>query len=415
MAGTNFPAQAAILWNGSPVSTTVVDATTLSGTIASSSLAKPATVQLQVQNTQTMQESPAVPVTIADSNAAPLTGLTISIASLPQGIVGTQYTGNFTVAGGTAPFTWSITSGQLPTGLSLGTNTGILSGTPTSTGNFSFGISVIDSSASVQSATTTVSSLPVASAPVTILPLTISSSIPSATVGSTYSTALQVSGGTAPYTWSITAGGLPNGFSLGSTTGILSGNPTTSGTINFTAMVTDAGSPALSKSASFSLVVAPATLAITTSALPAGTQSTGYSQALQATGGTAPYTWSISSGALPSGLSVAPATGIVSGTPSVSGNFSFGVTVRDAGSQTATVPVTLSLVAAGAPLTISTTSLPAGIPNQNYSTTLNATGGTAPYSWSVTKNPLPSGLGLAAVTGTISGKPAASSTTSLTF
>jgi len=60
VTGTNFPTQAAILWNGAPLTTTTVDSNTLSGTIASSSIATPGTVQLKVQNTQTMQESPAV-------------------------------------------------------------------------------------------------------------------------------------------------------------------------------------------------------------------------------------------------------------------------------------------------------------------------------------------------------------------
>src|ERR1700754_1290138 len=62
VSGTNFPAKAAILWNGAALATTVVDANTLTGTIGSSSLMSPETVQLSVQNTQTMQVSQPVPV-----------------------------------------------------------------------------------------------------------------------------------------------------------------------------------------------------------------------------------------------------------------------------------------------------------------------------------------------------------------
>jgi len=68
VTGANFPAQAAILWNGAALPTTVVNANTLSGTIGGSSLASPGTAQLQVQNTQTMQESTAVPVVSSANN-----------------------------------------------------------------------------------------------------------------------------------------------------------------------------------------------------------------------------------------------------------------------------------------------------------------------------------------------------------
>ena len=505
VTGTNFPAQAAILWNGAPLTTTVVDSNTLSSTVGSTSLASPTTVELQVQNTQTMQASPAVPLAItgASSGAAPV-ALTISITSLPQGVVGAPYNGTLTISGGTAPYTWSVSSGQLPPGLSLSAASGAISGTPTSAGNFSFGIKVIDSSASVQSATTTVS-LPVVVATVAPPPLAITtSSIPTGSIGSAYSSVLQSSGGTAPYAWSITSGGLPNGLSLsastglisgtptsvgstsftamladssnptqtksvsltlvvaplplaitssslpagtvGSTyqgllqatggiapytwsitgglpaglslapTGIISGTPTASGTFNFTATAADAGNPAQTKSVPIVIVISPVTLAISTSALPSGTQNSGYSAALQAFGGTGTYAWSISSGALPAGLSLAPATGVISGTPTASGNSSFKATVTDTGSpaQKATATINISIVAAGTALAISSTSLPAGKPNKSYNATLNATGGTAPYSWSITSGALPSGISLSS-SGVISGKTAVSGTTSLTF
>ncbi len=504
VSGTNFPAQAAILWNGTRVTTAVVDSNTLSGTIGSSSLANPGTAQLQVQNTQTMQESPAVQVTIAAANTG--SSLTLSITSLPQGVVGSQYAGAFAVTGGTSPYVWSIDSGQLPPGLSLAADTGAISGVPTSAGNYSFDIRVTDSGTSVQSATTTVS-LPVVAASSTPTPLTINSSslpsgttgspyssslqagggtapyswaftsgslpagvslaangtisgnpavsgtfsftatvadsaspaqtksatfslvvappsigittttVPSGTIGSSYSSVLQASGGIAPYAWSITSGALPSGLTLAATSGVISGTPTATGTFSFTVTVADAESPALTKSAGFSFVVTPASLAIITSSLPAGTQGSSYNRTLQATGGTTPYNWSITTGALPTGLTLSATTGMISGTPTVSGNFSFGVTVQDAGSpaQTATATVTLSLVAAGTPLAISSTSVPAGATGQIYNALLNATGGTGPYTWSITSGTLPAGLSLATSTGTISGTPTASGSTSLTF
>ncbi len=413
--GTNFPAQAAILWNGSPLTTTTIDSNTLSGTVVSSSIATPATVQLKVQNTQTMQTSAAVPLVIAAANTNSPSPLTISLTPLPQGIVGDSYSGTLAATGGTSPYTWSISSGHLPAGLTLAANTGVISGAPTASGNYSFVVAVVDSSSSVQSATATVSmSVTVAAAAQLAIS---SSSLPSGTIGSAYSNLLQATGGTAPYAWSITAGALPAGLSLASATGIISGTPTAIGTAHFTATVTDAGSPAQTASVAISLVIAPATLTITSPTLPAGTQSAGYSGMLQSSGGTAPYTWSITSGALPNGLSLNTTTGQISGTPTASGNVSLGVMVKDAGSpaQTATATIPLSIVAAGTPLAISSTSLPAGTPNQPYNSALNATGGAAPYTWSITSGTLPTGLAFAASTGTISGTPTASGTSSLTF
>jgi Putative Ig domain len=421
VTGTNFPNQAAILWNGAALTTTVVDANTLSGTIGSSSLSTPGTAKLQVQNTQTMQESQPVSVTIADASPGSPSALIISLTPLPQGVVNAFYTGTLAVTGGTSPYHWSVTTGQLPPGLILAATSGVISGTPTSNGNYSFGVTVADSSSPAQSATATVA-LTVGAAPFTQTPLTINStSLPSGTIGAAYSTLLQASGGTAPYSWSITAGSLPAGLNLAPTTGIISGTATSSGTTNFTATVADVGNPAQTKSVALSLVIAPIALTITSSALPSGTQGIGYSRTLQASGGTAPYTWSISSGALPTGLTLSATTGLISGTPTVSGNFTFGATVKDAGSpsQTTAATVTLTLVAAGAPLAISSTTLPGGTPNQAYNAALNATGGTGPYSWSLTggipTGTLPAGLTLAANTGVISGTPTASSTASLIF
>jgi Putative Ig domain len=508
VSGTNFPSQAAILWNGTAVATTVIDANTLSGTVGPSSLTTPSTVQLQVQNTQTMTASQAVPVVIAPASTPTTpTPLSISSTTVPQGVVGSAYTATLSATGGTTPYTWSISKGQLPTGLSLAASTGIISGTPTTTGSYSFSATVVDSSSTAQSASIAFT-MSVVAAQLTASPLTIStsslpagtigsaysaslqvsggtapytwsfvsgslpaglslntstglisgtptasgtanftasvadsespaqtksvtlsivvsptglaittSSLPSGTVNSQYSTVLQANGGTTPYTWSISAGSLPAGLSLAASTGIISGTPTAAGTANLTATVTDAESPAQTKSVSLSIVIAPATLTITSSALASGTQNSTYTSTLQATGGTGAYTWSISSGILPAGLSLAASTGIVSGKPTGSGNFSFGVTVKDSGSpaQSTSATVTLSVVQAGSALAISTTTLPGGVPNTTYSTTLNATGGKSPYTWSLTSGTLPAGLSLAASTGVISGKPTASGTSNLTF
>ncbi len=248
VTGTSFSPDATVLWNGAELSTTVVDSNTLSSIVGSSSLTTPTTVQLQVQDRHTKKSSKPVPVTITGTGTGSSSALSISIASLPQGVVGSSYSGSFTAVGGASPFTWSVSSGQLPPGLSLSSSTGALSGTPTASGNYNFAIQLIDSSSSVQSASTTVS-LPVVSPPTAPTPLAIATtSIPAATIGSAYSTALQSSGGTPPYAWSITAGGLPNGLNFSATTGLISGTPTAAGTTNFTAAIADSSNPAQTQS-----------------------------------------------------------------------------------------------------------------------------------------------------------------------
>src|SRR5205085_230564 len=147
-------------------------------------------------------------------------------------------------------------------------------------------------------------------------PLSIStSSLPAGTVGAAYSQALTATGGSTPYTWSISAGSLPAGLTL-SAGGTISGTPGSAGTSNFTVKVTDSAS--VSMTAALSLTVNPPALSITTSSLPAGTVGTPYSQALGASGGTLPYTWSVSVGSLPAGFTLS-AAGTISGTPSTAG------------------------------------------------------------------------------------------------
>src|SRR5207249_2830835 len=130
-------------------------------------------------------------------------------------------------------------------------------------------------------------------------------------------------------------------------------------------------------------VVQASAPSITTTSLPSGTQNVAYSTTLAASGGIQPYTWSIKAGTgnLP--------TGVISGTPTASGTSSFTVQVTDANSQSGTQALSITI----APLpSITTTTLPGGTQNTAYSTTLAASGGTQPYTWSITTGTLPSGL-----------------------
>ena len=351
--------------------------------------------------------SPAQNKSIAASIVIAPVPLAISSASLASGTQGAAYSQSLQATGGTPVYTWSVTSGALPAGVTLSPS-GVLSGTPTAFGTFPFAVTVADagSPAQTRSLSTSIVIAPTALAITT-------TSLAAGTKSTYYSQNLQVTGGTPAYAWSITAGGLPAGLGLTSS-GLLSGAPSVSGNFTFTATVTDNSSPAMTRSVSLSLTVAPSTLTFTSSPLPAATNGTAYSQSLQANGGTTPYTWSITSGSLPAGVTLNPSTGVLSGTPTASGGFTFAATVTDSGSPVQTKSVSLTLTVAPTALSITTSSLSAGTGGTAYSQTLQATGGTTGYTWSITAGSLPIGLTLTPSTGVIAGTPTASGTSNFT-
>lgn len=141
-------------------------------------------------------------------------------------------------------------------------------------------------------------------------------------------------------------------------------------------------------------------------ALPNGTVGTAYSETVSATGGTAPYTFSVSSGALPTGLVLNPATGDISGTPTTAATFNFTITAIDASGCLGSRPYTITMAAPGCPvITLNPATLPAGVTATLYSQSVTATGGTAPYTYTVSSGALPTGLTLNSATGSITGVP----------
>jgi Putative Ig domain len=194
---------------------------------------------------------------------------------------------------------------------------------------------VTDSSAPSQTATRVLSIVVVAQLKVT------SGNLAAGTVAETYSQTLAATGGTTPYTWTLASGTLPPGLTLAASTGRITGTPTTVGTFSFTARVTDAGPPVQTVTKSFSIKIT--VLAVTTTSLPGGTRGAAYSQTVKASGGTTPYSWSVVPGSLPPGLSLAPSTGKITGTPTTAGTYGFTVKVTDSGSPAQSATKALSI------------------------------------------------------------------------
>jgi hypothetical protein len=163
--------------------------------------------------------------------------LNIAQFTLANGVIGLSYKQLLIVSGGVPPYTWTIDSGSLPPGLSVSTD-GIISGTPTALGKYSFTAKVVDS----QTPTQAFNSL---STSITINPVLsfTSSPLPSGLVGGLYSTTITASDGLPPYTYAVadpTDHPLPDGLTLDPVAGIISGTPTTAGVYNFTIQAQDA-------------------------------------------------------------------------------------------------------------------------------------------------------------------------------
>jgi hypothetical protein len=306
-----------------------------------------------------------------------LTQLSSGTASttLPAAVAGKSYDATLTASGGLAPYTWSVTSGSLPASLVLNPATGQLSGVPDAAGNSTFTLTVQDQSNPPQTSSTT-ASISIA-AP---LMAVTASGIPDGVVGEPFATNLTATGGTPPFTWSVTPGSLlPAGLSL-NPSGALSGTPTNaspSGTMT-SVTVTDAASPAQSVAGIITVRVG-AKLTVTSPAmLPAAQATKAYTATLAATGGIGSPTWTVTSGALPTGLTLNAATGKITGTPTAAGNSAFTLSVQDQSNPPQVNSSTASIDVSAAPdftLTLPASLSVGGSGNVTGTITLSPQGG----------------------------------------
>ncbi len=296
--------------------------------------------------------------------------------TLPDGRLGARYDATLTAAGGAGDdYTWAITSGALPAGLSvgaLGTPSTTIAGTPTEFGSFDFTVTVTDADGAWGERSF---SLRVDSDVLAITPATI----PGATLGAAYMTTLMASGGNdTRFTWALRAGEtLPPGLELvdNGPAAILAGTPTTRGTFPFTVDLTNqAGERA---EIAYTLAVGDA-ITIDTAALPPARDGVPYDLTLAASGGSGGYVWLVASGALPSGLTLA--NGRVSGTTRARGVYPLTLRVTDAGGGSAEAAFTLEVTA---PFAITPTALPNPTICTADRVTLTAVGGQGAHSWSL--------------------------------
>jgi hypothetical protein len=240
---------------------------------------------------------------------------------LPSAQEGKAYSQDFTATGGTAPYTYSFGGGDLPGGLTL-SSTGRLSGTPVISGQSDFAVVATDSSTGTGPYTSSYwYELDIAPPDVTITTDTIAPE----RVGLDFSQQIEATGGLGGYTFALTAGDLPTGLTL-SADGLVSGTPTATGVAYFTITATDGDGRTGARQ--FSIQLNPTPLVLLPYTLPGATKGTPYVATMAVANGVAPYVFSSVPANLPPGLTLSP-TGVLSGTPTASGTFSFSIVAHD--------------------------------------------------------------------------------------
>ncbi len=337
--------------------------------------------------------------------------IVVGPTTIANGTVGTAYSQLFSTSNGTAPYTYTVTAGALPDGLTLSGNS--LLGTPTAGGTFNFTITSTDSSTGAGPYSGSRAYTLTINAP-TIVLNPAGQALPAASPIASYNQTQGASGGTAPYSYAITAGALPAGITMASD-GTFSGTPTVLGTFNFTVTATDSstGTGPYTQTILHSITVSGPILTVSPpSPLPAARVGVAYSQTItaSATGSTGPYTFTRQAGTIPPGLTLA-ADGTLSGTPTAVGSFAFAIRATDSSPSPGPYGGTRTyagFVVSAPTIVVGPSTIPDGIAGVAYSQNIIATGGTAPYAYAITTGALPAGItlssaGLLSGTSTVAG------------
>lgn len=327
----------------------------------------------------------------------PSIALSPSDGALAAGTLGLAYSQTVTASGGTAPYNYAVTSGALPAGLTLNAATGVISGTPTASGNFSFTVAATDANALTNSASYSIATAVQApgAGPV------------SATVAGNSSAnpiTLSLSGGTASSV--AVASAASHGTATASGTSITyTPSAGYSGADSFTYTATNA--TGTSAAATVTITVTAPALSLTPPAgsLTGGAVGTAYSQTIAVSGGTAPYSYAVTSSSLPAGLLLNASTGAITGTPTVSGNSTFTVRATDFYGATASASYSIAVLPSAVAFTFSPSggALTEAMADENYDQQITAEGGTGALIYSVASGTLPQGMVLNISTGALTG------------
>jgi large repetitive protein len=312
----------------------------------------------------------------------------------PRAAIGLVYHYEIGTHAGCIPHHVVISSGQLPPGLKLsqiGYQTALVDGIATETGTFSVWLAVKDCENRSAETLFTFEVWPRRFSVAT-------QALKAAPLGSPYSATLETSGISSNTTWELAGGSLPAGLGL-SKEGVISGAPTAAGSSTFTVKATGiakdfTGTRVDTKQLTLDVVAFAARSARSQAEVGIPFRST-----LVGSGGQAPYTWTATG--VPAGLAVTP-DGAIGGKPTRAGSYTLAATLTDATGASASVQVRLAVRPR---LAIATRSLRTASKGRVYKTKIGVRGGVAGLRWTLTGGKLPSGLKLAARTGTISGVP----------
>lgn len=327
--------------------------------------------------------------------------LSISTTAVDDGVIDRDYSVTITTTGGRGTKTFTISSGALPAGLSMSAS-GAITGVPTGpAGTASFTVQVTDS-ADTPATDTQALSIDI------VEPLQITTAaLADTSVGDAYAASITATGGTTPYTFTISSGELPAGIALAANGGLSGTVGNSANTESFEVRIEDSSTPALVMSQFYTVRVA---MEVATTALTDAAGGVPYSDTLVVRGGLPPFDWSLTGGALPAGLTGPdPSSGVVSGTPvaacsPVDASLSVQVVDSDTPAVSASrtgIGLTVNPSAPG----FSAGQLPNGRLNTPYDHQIEVTGGVPPYDFAVTGGALPSQLSLNAATGRITGTP----------
>jgi Putative Ig domain len=402
----------ALTWSAVGLPADALSLAAITGIVAGTPTSK-ATVSFTLTVSDSFgQSSAATPFTITVNNpAAPAITTTQAQVTAAPGTIGTAYSLTFHAIG-TGALTWSAV-GLPADALSLVASTGVVSGTPTSKTTVSFTLTASDTFGQSSAATPFTITVNNPAPPVIS---TTPAQVPSATVNVAYNFTFQGSG-FAPLTWSTTPA-LSDGLSM-SSTGVVTGTPTTATTLTFSVSLTD-GLGQVTTVSGFSIVVSTESIAFTPAA--PSTVTAGGTLSVNATvsgdAGNGGVNWSVTCGSAACGSFTASHTASGTATtynapaqPPTGGTVTITATAADAPSPQVSAVVTVN----AQPLVFTTSSLPSGTVNTAYSATITASGGVAPYTFSLdaasSALPAPLQFNPGSPSATITGTPTATSTT----